>query len=290
MSRATDAQILLLRRMTKLSQQQCTTRKPSSISLASTVVLMLSVTLTVVQGFGGTNYHHHHHVRTKAILFSSQSRGTELRSETLTVTLDKPLGLILEEVQEGSSPQGVKVQELLDSGSAYASEYKDQLLGLKLSYVQGTDVSCSTFETVMETITAAPSRVTLEFETLVVPTDTLIPELPVGTPVSLQVLQEGKSDIITVSAKVGDNLRTVLLEHKIDLYRGLSKKLGNCGGGGQCTLCAIQLETSSDDTSMTAPWTDRSEWETKKIGKKLGPTARLACLTSIEGPAAIKTL
>ena len=49
-------------------------------------------------------------------------------SAFLTMELEKPLGIILEEVVE-NSPEGVKVEELSDAGSAYASEYRDQLVG-----------------------------------------------------------------------------------------------------------------------------------------------------------------
>lgn len=58
----------------------------------------------------------------------------------LSMELEKPLGIILEEVEENAA-QGVKVEELSDAGSAYASEYRDELVGLKVMQVMDTDVS-----------------------------------------------------------------------------------------------------------------------------------------------------
>jgi ferredoxin len=205
----------------------------------------------------------------------------------LSVTLEKPLGLLLEEIDEGA-PSGVKVQDLVETGSAYASKYKDRLVGLKVAKVQGESVGTCTFDDVMEKIIDAPSPVTIDFEVesstekeIAVPA-ALEPELPIGTLVTLTINQEGKADL-AIAAKVGDNLRTTLLENNVELYRGLKKKLGNCGGGGQCTFCAVEI-------TEAAGWGERSDWEDKKIGNKLGPNARLACMNNIQGPAVVRTL
>ena len=73
---------------------------------------------------------------TSTILESSTSRLHSL----LSLDLEKPLGIILEEVEEGGS-EGVKVEELSDSGSAYASAYRDNLVGLKVARVMDSDVT-----------------------------------------------------------------------------------------------------------------------------------------------------
>ena len=99
-----------------------------------------------------------------------------------------------------------------------------------------------------------------------------------GTAVQIKVIQEGVDDK-TIDAKVGDNLRKTLLDNKVELYRGLKKKLGNCGGGGQCTFCAVDFVESEG-------WQERMEYEETKIGKF--PSARLACLNNIQGPATIR--
>ena len=72
------------------------------------------------------------------------------------VSLDKPLGIILEE-REGSG--GVKVGSLIKGGNAASSE--SIVPGDVLIKVQDTDVSESDFETVMEVIGSAPTSVCL---------------------------------------------------------------------------------------------------------------------------------
>jgi ferredoxin len=215
-------------------------------------------------------------------LFSSSESG----ETSLSVSLEKPLGMILEEIVEGSA-MGVKVKELADSGSAYASEYKDQLVGLKLARVMQEDVTCLDFDSVMQKIIEAPSPLSIDFEIENVsivtdeteegPTESE-PQFDLGAVVTINVIQEGKPDL-AIEAKVGDNLRRVLLDNDVEVYRGLKKKLGNCGGNGQCTFCAV------DFVEYTG-WEARSEYEEGKIGK--WPTARLACMNNIQGPATIR--
>jgi ferredoxin len=197
----------------------------------------------------------------------------------LSMELEKPLGIILEEVEE-NAPQGVKVEELSDAGSAYASEYRDQLVGLKVMQVMDTDVSNMVFDDVMECIIDAPSPVNIAFEVADEADDVeaQVETFELGTTVQIKVIQECVEDKV-IEAKVGDNLRKTLLENKVELYRGLKKKLGNCGGGGQCTFCAVDFAESEG-------WQERSDYENTKIGKF--PTARLACMNNIQGPATVR--
>lgn len=212
-------------------------------------------------------------------------------SETiLTLSLEKPLGMILEEVEEGQA-KGVKVEELSDAGSAYQSEYREEILGCKLASVMGVDVTQLGFDDVMDKIINAPSPVEVGLEISVSVTDDdkdkdeSATDYDIGTTVTVIVLQEGKPTITIEDAKVGDNLRKTLLSNNVELYRGLKKKLGNCGGGGQCTFCAIDLMLDSEGTDG---WTTtQSEYEQSKIGK-FGNTARLACMNNIMGPATIR--
>ena len=203
----------------------------------------------------------------------------------LSVSLEKPLGIILEEVEE-DSPMGVKVEELSDSGSAFNSEYKDLLVGLKVAEVMGDDCRSIGFDDVMDKIINAPSPVTILFESLDEGMDTDDDtengvSYDVGTTVSIKVLQEGKDTIVIEDAKVGDNLRKTLLANNVELYRGLKKKLGNCGGGGQCTFCAVDFVEDECEG-----WLEKSDYEKTKIPKY--PTARLACMNNIMGPATIR--
>jgi ferredoxin len=205
-------------------------------------------------------------------LFSSADSTTGI----LSISLEKPLGMILEEVEEGAA-NGVFVKELADSGSAYASEFKDQIVGLKVARVMDDDCTSLTFDDVMEKIIDAPSPLTIDFE-IEETTTASEPQFEVGTTVIINVLQEGEDDK-AIEAKVGDNLRQTLLDNNVEVYRGLKKKLGNCGGGGQCTFCAVNFVESEG-------WEPRSEYEETKIGK--WPNARLACMNNIQGPATIR--
>ena len=139
----------------------------------------------------------------------------------LSLDLEKPLGLILEEVSEGM-PEGVKVEEVGDGGSASAVGV--DLVGRKLLRVGEVDVTGMLFDDVMSQLIDAESPVAVEFDG---PGE---PMFEVGTSVGITVIQEGK-ETVTIESKVGENLRTVLLENKVELYRGLKKKMGNCGGG-----------------------------------------------------------
>mmetsp|Transcript_27797 Transcript_27797/g.39104 ORF Transcript_27797/g.39104 Transcript_27797/m.39104 type:complete len:253 (+) Transcript_27797:79-837(+) len=213
------------------------------------------------------------------ILFSSADN---VQAGLLSITLEKPLGMLLEEMEEGA-PLGVKVEDLADSGSAYASQYKDQLVGLKVATVMGEDVTAFSFDDVMEKIIDAPSPVTIEFEVeasqeAAAGDAEQTVSFDVGTPVAIKVIQEGNPDR-EINARVGDNLRKTLLENDVELYRGLKKKLGNCGGSGQCTFCAVDFKDSEG-------WEERSEYEDGRLKK--APNARLACLNNIQGPATIR--
>ena len=174
------------------------------------------------------------------------------------------------------------MEELSDAGSAYTSPNADQLVGSKVSTVMGVDVTAMSFDDVMECIINAPSPVSISFDVGGADGDGeeegASPQLEIGTVVQIKVIQDGNPDR-TIDAKVGDNLRKTLLDNNVELYRGLKKKLGNCGGGGQCTFCAVDFAESDG-------WLPRSDYESGKIAKF--PTARLACLNNIQGPATIQ--
>lgn len=198
-----------------------------------------------------------------------------IQSSVLSLELEKPLGIILEEVEEGA-PKGVTVKELADSGSAF--QYRDTIEGCKILRIMEQDVTSLAFDDVMEAIIEAPSPLTIEFEVQGgVPAEEAR-LFDVGTLVTINVIQEGKPDL-AIEAKVGDNLRQTLLDNNVEVYRGMKKKLGNCGGAGQCTFCAVDFVNSEG-------WQQRSDYEDKKIGK--WPNARLACLNNIQGPATVR--
>lgn len=150
----------------------------------------------------------------------------------------------------------------------------------------GDDVAYLPFDDVMDKLVNAPSPIVIEValpedvdrESVMEGQESQVTVFDVGTTVPITVIQEGK-DTITFDAQVGDNLRMSLLQNNIELYRGLKKKLGNCGGGGQCTFCAVDMVDSQG-------WEPRSDYENQKISK--WPNARLACLNNIQGPCTIR--
>lgn len=217
-------------------------------------------------------------------LFSSPSVGEQTVLEML---LEKPLGMILEEVEEGSA-QGVYVKELAEGGSAYG---KDELVGMVVSKVNGADTTAKTFDDVMEALIDAPSPVSLEFTTKTVVAASIddgdvsgssIADYDVGTEVTIKVVDDSGAETALIQAKVGDNLRQALLANNVEVYKGLKQKLGNCGGGGQCGFCVA-------DFVETDGWVERSDYEAQKLSKQ-PPTARLTCLNNIQGPATIRIL
>jgi ferredoxin len=128
----------------------------------------------------------------------------------------------------------------------------------------------------MERITEAPEdAVDLQF----LPSPTQAEQTyDVGTTVTIHVLQKHKPDIF-IEAKVGDNLRQVLIDNDFEVYQGMKQKLGNCGGAGQCTFCAMDFLESDG-------WSERSDYEDQKLAKF--PYARLSCLNNIQGPVTIQ--
>ncbi|KAL3806190.1 hypothetical protein ACHAXA_006309 [Cyclostephanos tholiformis] len=245
---------------------------------------------------------------------SSSSTSSVTTNDVVSLSLEKPLGLILEEADiddanaGGEGGGGVIVSGLNEGGSAYllSSSIRDSLLGSRVMSVMGVDVSSFTFEDVMDAVVGADSPVDISFR--VMPkssssssssnddtTATPVVDAPptaygAGAIVDIIVQQphssSSRSDI-AIKARVGDNLRkTLLSDPNVELYRGLKKKLGNCGGGGQCGFCAVELI----DNSENGAWGTRSDYETKKIGKNGNESYRLACMNNIVGPATVRTL
>merc|ERR1712023_129088 len=102
--------------------------------------------------------------------------------------------MILEEVEEGQ-PKGVFVLELAEEGSAAQSEFKDELVGLKVATVMGADVTNLAFDEVMEKLIDAPSPVSIEL-TSGESEEGVKPEFEVGTAVKIAVLEDGKETVL----------------------------------------------------------------------------------------------
>jgi len=195
---------------------------------------------------------------------SSRLPSTSLYAENLVLDLTKPLGLVLEEQNDGS----VFVHKFADRGSAV--DFKE-LQGATLLRVQGQDVYRVGFEATMEAIAAAPNAVQLEFR--------LASKYQESDNVTITVqLEDGTTQ--EVRATVGANLRNTLYLAGVPIYTGL-QNLQNCGGGGQCGLCAFDIVEDSEGC-----WEERLDYENKKLAKY--PDARLTCVNSIQGPVTLK--
>lgn len=203
------------------------------------------------------------------VVFTTRDDVVASGESVIALGLSKPLGIMLEECEVGRA-SGVFVKEVSDSGSA--ASFSNQILGAKLAMVQGQDVTSFAFDDAMAAIIDAPEMVELTF--VVVPKSTYNE----GDIISVIAQQEGKEDI-KINAKVGENLRSVLLENGFEVYIGLKQTLGNCGGGGQCTFCAVDFLESDG-------WDERSDYEDQKL--KRFPDARLSCLNNIQGPVTIR--
>jgi hypothetical protein len=162
--------------------------------------------------------------RSREILrFSLSSEGAATAAEK-TVTLNKPLGLILEEVQEGKAA-GVFVKEVSDSGSAFA--IAGELQGMMVAKVMGTECSSMDFDSVMDLIRNTESNeVTVSFTPRISGTG-VQGRYAEGTTVTIRVKQASKPDLV-FDAKVGENLRQALIANGFEVYQGM-QKLGNCG-------------------------------------------------------------
>ena len=106
------------------------------------VLLAVCVTVSYTAAFS-TIYQ-----QTSAFKVSKISKlfSTPTEVSTYSLELEKPLGIVLEEVTENAS-DGVYVESVNEGGSAY--EYAEKLQGLKLMKVMDDDVTSITFDEVM---------------------------------------------------------------------------------------------------------------------------------------------
>ncbi len=84
-----------------------------------------------------------------------------------------------------------------------------------------------------------------------------------------------------IEASTGSNLRFKAQENNIDIYTFMGK-LTQCGGYGQCGTCVVDIVTGIENMSP------RTAVEEKMLRKRPS-TCRLACQTTIQGPASVET-
>jgi ferredoxin len=224
--------------------------------------------------------HDHHRDVTKAsaskrrsfqTFMSNVSSSISNTENSVSLQLTKPFGMMLEEIE--GSRGGVQVTDVGETGSAVP--YADQIRNTQIITINDVDVRQYDFDQMMTYIGTLPSDevVTMEFQKPKEP-------LKIGTPVTIKVMTSN-GDTIPINAKVGENLRQTLLSNNIEVYQGM-QKLSNCGGAGQCSLCAFDFIESTDNDE----WEERSDYESNKLKKF--PSARLTCLNNIQGPATIR--
>ena len=184
------------------------------------------------------------------------------RASKVEVTLAKPLGAVLQEAK----PAGVMVGELQEGGSALETGLLKK--GDRLRSVQGEDVSKASFDEVMEKLIDAPEEVALDLlRFIVVRKPRIAPTLTV----------DGTAGIV----EKGVIMRTALQEAGVEVHRGMKAKLSQCGGGGQCGTCWVNVVDGMDNLSDKTP-------VELKMGAKKPETYRLSCQAFVNGDASVE--
>jgi ferredoxin len=142
--------------------------------------------------------------------------------------------------------------------------------GLFLVSINGKDVKTKDFDSILDTIRAAPENKPLEL-VFVDPRDVFKGPafIDVKTP-------DGK--VVKVKSLKGQRLLNCMRDNKIEVYPN-ANRFTNCGGAGQCGTCAV-LVTNNED------WDERPEFEALRL-KKYPASARLSCNTVIEGDCTV---
>jgi ferredoxin len=84
-----------------------------------------------------------------------------------------------------------------------------------------------------------------------------------------------------VVAADGANLRLKAMQNNIDIYKFMGK-MTNCGGGGNCGTCIVEIVEGIENLS---PRTDTEN----RFLKKKPDNYRLACQTLVNGPVSVVT-
>ncbi|KAK1266399.1 hypothetical protein QJS04_geneDACA002713 [Acorus gramineus] len=121
--------------------------------------------------------------------------------------------------------------------------------------------------------------------------EAVVPEEPPSIDfafVSPKLLPDGTPDVHIRSACGGKKLRDIMLDSHIDLYGPYARPLLNCGGGGTCGTCLVEVVEGKE---LLSPRTEKE----KEALKKRPKTWRLACQTMIgredsRGQVVIQTL
>eukprot|EP00239_Pterosperma_sp_CCMP1384_P001627 CAMPEP_0197855710 /NCGR_PEP_ID=MMETSP1438-20131217/27111_1 /TAXON_ID=1461541 /ORGANISM="Pterosperma sp., Strain CCMP1384" /LENGTH=246 /DNA_ID=CAMNT_0043470911 /DNA_START=41 /DNA_END=784 /DNA_ORIENTATION=- len=213
-------------------------------------------------------------------IVTTASASTEVAlASTYTVTLERPLGMVLAE--EPPPSQNVFVEEIAAGGNAA----KDGNIKVGDVIVSVGDVDCQDigFDSVMGALTADPDSPTLQISfgrytkaEASTANEEATSVTPQGVePEAVEVEVEGKDGTATLTIQPDMILRAELLEAGQTIYDGWGTMM-NCNGGGQCGLCMVEvLEGEAQLSGKTSA-------EERKL-KKRPDTWRLACQTVVDG-------
>ncbi|XP_028097123.1 photosynthetic NDH subunit of subcomplex B 3, chloroplastic-like [Camellia sinensis] len=95
--------------------------------------------------------------------------------------------------------------------------------------------------------------------------------------VSSVLLPDGTPDVHFRVACGGQKLRDIMLDSNIELYGPYSRPLLNCGGGGTCGTCIVEVVEGKE---LLNPRTDKEKEKLKRNPKNW----RLACQTTVGKP------
>ncbi|XP_052180721.1 photosynthetic NDH subunit of subcomplex B 3, chloroplastic [Diospyros lotus] len=91
------------------------------------------------------------------------------------------------------------------------------------------------------------------------------------------LLPDGTPDVHFRKACGGQKLRDIMLDSNIELYGPYSRPLLNCGGGGTCATCLVEVIEGKE---LLSPRTDKEKEKLKRNPKNW----RLACQTTVGKP------
>lgn len=184
----------------------------------------------------------------------------------VNVKVRKPLGISLVENEEGQK-NGVCIEEI-DEGSVKASGLVTP--GMYLLKVNGKDVRYEDFDTILDMIIALPEKTDIEMQ--------LIDSAKVFRGTATLKIVEPSGKVSTLPTAKGMNLRSVLMASNIDVY-DVRGKVTNCGGGGSCGTCGVEILDNEG-------WEPRPDFEGRRL-KRYSDKARLSCNTVVEGDCTV---
>ena len=201
------------------------------------------------------------------------------KKDFVTISINKPLGLDLEEAADGKDC-GVVIAELTEGGNAAKTQRLAR--GMFLKYADNVDVGNMGFDEIIGIIKAVPEGKAVDL-VFIYPNDVFNGPaiLEVTMPITYDA-QTGEAirKVKQITCKKGQMLRDVLLDNRIDLY-DMRGKATNCGGAGQCGTCVVRVSVAADD------WTPLPTFEAKKL-TKYDKSCRLSCNVIVEGDADIE--